>query len=97
MMTSFHLDRETALQWIRAFELLYDEAGRQIGAMRTAYRDALFLDLTRFLSPPEKYFWDLAHVYDEANAVVAERIYTDLRPLVESALGAVAAEAGVGR
>jgi lysophospholipase L1-like esterase len=97
MMTSFHLDRETALQWIRAFELLYDEAGRQIGAMRTAYRDALFLDLTRFLSPPEKYFWDLAHVYDEANAVVAERIYTDLRPLVESALGAVATEAGAGR
>ena len=86
MMKSFHLDRETALEWLRALEILYDEAGRQIQDMRGAYPDAEFIDLARFLNPPEKYFWDLGHVYDEANMVLAQRIYADIRPLVERGL-----------
>ena len=40
----------------------------------------------RFLDPPEKYFWDLGHVYDETNMVLAQRIYPDIRPLVERGL-----------
>jgi len=91
MMQSFHLNRETALQWIRAFDLLYQEAGREIEQLRVEYPDARFLNLTRFLQPSEKYFWDLAHLYDEANMVVAERIYKDIRPVIEESLQSQAA------
>lgn len=83
MMQSFHLDRETALQWLRALDMIYAEASRQIAQMRGAYPEAEFIDLARFLNPPEKYFSDLGHVYDEANMVLAQRIYPDIRPLVE--------------
>ncbi len=86
MMQSFHLERDTAVQWLRALETLYGEAGRQIAAMRGAWPSATFLDLSQFLNPPEKYFWDLGHVYDEANMVLAERIYPEIRPLVERGL-----------
>jgi lysophospholipase L1-like esterase len=86
MMQSFHLNRETALQWIQAFDLLYSEAGRQIEQLRVEYPGATFLNLTHFLQPSEKYFWDLAHLYDEANVVVAERIYSDIRPAIEASL-----------
>ena len=86
MMQSFHLSRQTALQWIQAFDLLYGEAGRQIEQLGAEYPNARFLNLTHFLQPSEKYFWDLAHVYDEANMVIAERIYSDIRPVVEASL-----------
>ena len=85
MMQSFHLNRATALEWIRAFGLLYDEAGRQIEQLRGDYPHARFLNLTHFLQPSEKYFWDLAHLYDEANMVVAEKIYSEIRPAIETA------------
>ena len=68
----------------KIFDLLFNEAGRQIDVMRPQYPDAVFLDLTRFLTPSEKYFWDLSHVYDEANMVLAERIYTEIRPVIDS-------------
>jgi len=84
LMTSFHLDRETAMQWIHAFDLLYAEAGRQIDQLRGEYPAASFLDLTHLLEPSEKYFWDLAHLYDEANMVVAEKIYNEIRPVIET-------------
>ena len=47
---------------------------------------AALIDLAGFLDPPEKYFWDLGHVYDETNMVLAQRIYPDIRPLVERGL-----------
>ncbi len=84
MMQSFHLNRETALEWIRAFDILYQEAGREIDQLRVEYPSATFLNLTHFLEPSEKYFWDLAHLYDEANMVVAEKIYNEIRPRIES-------------
>jgi len=86
MMTSFHLDRQAALQWVRAFQLLYDEAGSEIDELRRAYPRVTFLNLTHFLQPSEKYFWDLAHLYDEANMDVAEKIYTEIRPKIEAEL-----------
>ncbi len=86
MITSFHLDEATARIWIRAFDLLYDEADRQIADLRAAYRDAVFMNLARALKPPEKYFWDLAHVYDEANMTLAELIYGQIRPVIEGSL-----------
>jgi len=84
MMQSFHLNRATAVEWIQAFGLLYDEAGRQIEQLRGDYPRARFLNLTHFLQPSEKYFWDLAHLYDEANMVVAEKIYSEIRPEIET-------------
>jgi len=86
MMEWFHLDRETAVKWVRASDVLYDEAGAQIERLRPVYPEATFLNLSHDLTPPEKYFWDLAHIYDEANMIVAERIYREIRPGVESAL-----------
>ena len=97
MRDSFHLDKATALKWIQAFEVLYDEADRQIVHLRTDYPDAVFMNLTHSLKPPEKYFWDLAHVYDEANATLAEMIYDRIQPVIDSSLQPVAREAGTGR
>lgn len=88
MMNSFRLDRETALKWVRAFEILYGEAGRQIETMRARYPDASFMDLSDYLKPAQKYYWE-GHVYDEANPVVAERIYSGIRPAIEAALRSV--------
>jgi hypothetical protein len=86
MMQWFHLDRGTALQWVRAFGVLYGEAGTQIERLRADYPQATFLNLSQDLTPPEKYFWDLAHIYDEANMIVAGQIYQQIRPSIESAL-----------
>ncbi len=90
MMQWFHLDRGTAVKWVRAFDVLYDEAGTQIERMRAAYPEASFLNLSHDLTPPGKYFWDLAHIYDEANMIVAERIYRQIRPTIELSLGKAA-------
>jgi hypothetical protein len=83
MMKSFRLDRARALEWVQAFIVLYGETARQIGALQQEHPEVLLLDLSRFLDPPEKYYWDLGHVYDEANMLVAERIYRDMKPRVE--------------
>jgi hypothetical protein len=37
LQQTFRLDRPTALEWIRAFGVLYDEAGRQIVDLRRAH------------------------------------------------------------
>ena len=92
MMKSFRLDRQAALQWITAFDVMYDETGRQIDGLRADYPQAIFMNLTHYLKPPEKYFWGLIHVYDETNMVLAERIYADIRPMVEASLREVGAE-----
>ncbi len=86
MMKSFRLDRATALEWVRAFEALYGETARQIGALQQKHPQIALLDLSRFLQPPEKYYWDLGHVYDEANMIIAERIYREIKPAVERGL-----------
>jgi len=86
LMKSFHLDRDKAIQWLHALEILYNESSRQITEMRGAYPDARLIDLSGFLDPPEKYFWDIGHVYDETNMVLAQKIYPDIRPLVERRL-----------
>jgi lysophospholipase L1-like esterase len=86
MMSSFRLDRDTAVKWIRAFQILYDEAGRQIETLHASYPEVVFMNLTHVLQPPQKYFWDLAHVYDEANTTLAELIYAKIQPVIEGSL-----------
>jgi hypothetical protein len=83
---TFHLDRATALDWLRAAEEMYGEASRQVGEMRPNYPQAALLDLSALLQPPEKYFSDSEHVYDEVNALIAQKIYDDARPQIEAAL-----------
>jgi lysophospholipase L1-like esterase len=83
IMQDFHLDLGTARKWIRALDLLYREAGRQIDAIRGEYPNAVFMNLVHALNPPEKYFWDNVHVYDEVNMILAERIYAGIQRQVE--------------
>ena len=44
------------------------------------------MNLTHALKPPEKYFWDLAHVYDEANTILAEMIFARIKPVIDVGL-----------
>jgi lysophospholipase L1-like esterase len=83
MMKSFRLDRASALEWVQAFRVLYGETARQIGELQKEHREVILLDLSKFLEPPDAYYWDLGHVYDEANMVIAERIYGEIKGPVE--------------
>ena len=53
-------------------------------ALRAADPGHVYLNLRAFLKPSKKYFWDLVHVYDETNELIAERILAEIHPLVES-------------
>ena len=57
--------------------------GRQIGDLRRAHPGVIFLDLARFLQPAQQYYWDMVHVYDEANMILAEKVYQEIKPLLE--------------
>ena len=83
------LDREYAMtalpaQWVDAFTALYDEASRQMEALRGEYPEVAILNLSKHLQPAKDHFWDGVHVYDETNALIAERIYQDLGPFLRS-------------
>ncbi len=86
-MKQYGLEQAAAREWCEALSLLYAEASRQISALRQSYPEIVFLDLKDDLRPADKYFWDLVHVYDEINRQLAERIYEDMRPLIEKELG----------
>ena len=83
MSRDFGVDKDTALEWIEAISVLNHEADRQIESLRAEYPDGLFLNLRDYLAPAKDYFWDMVHVYDETNAKLAERIYQDVRKLIE--------------
>ena len=51
--------------------------------LRRAHPGVIFLDLARFLQPPQQYYWDMVHVYDEANMILAEKVYREIKPLIE--------------
>src|SRR5262249_34663281 len=71
---------------LEAFSALYKEADRQIVALQASYPEAKFINLRDYLHPPQKHFWDLVHVYDEANMVLAERLYRDTRKMIDDLL-----------
>ncbi|MCP5111289.1 MAG: hypothetical protein GY953_10680, partial [bacterium] len=77
-MTEFNLSEQTAREWMEAFTLLYAEADSQIEQLRAEYPEATFLNLTGYLQPPEECYWDLVHVYDEKNPVLAARLHTEI-------------------
>jgi hypothetical protein len=75
MQQTFGMERTTALEWIDAFSAIYAEADRQIEQLRREHPERVILDLSRELAPAEQYFWDTVHVYDEANLILAQRIW----------------------
>ena len=77
------LDREYATkalppEWVDAFTALYDEAERQMEVLRAEHPVVAILNLSTYLKPAQDHFWDGVHVYDETNALIAERIHQDL-------------------
>ncbi len=86
LQRGFNIEEEAAVEWLDAFNDLYREAGRQIEGLQAKYPDVVFLNLGDYLLPAEEYFWDGVHVYDEINMKLAERIYEDMKDLVERKL-----------
>ena len=85
-VSEFKLTEQTALDWIAAFTVLYEEADRQVEALALAHPDHTFLDLRGALHPANDYFWDLVHVYDETNDKLAALIYDQSQPAFDRAL-----------
>jgi hypothetical protein len=54
--------------------------------LREAYPQAEFLNFSKVLRPAQDYFWDGIHVYDEANMLLAGRIYAEIEPVVKKRL-----------
>ena len=85
------LDRDYATkalppEWVDAFTALYGETERQMATLRREHRGVTFLNLSTYLQPAEEHFWDGVHVYDETNALIAQRIYQELGPTLRSSL-----------
>ena len=86
LMREFHLSEQTATDWTKALAALYAETEQQIEDLRAGRPDAVFLNLARSLAPAADHFWDLCHVYDETNPILAERLLREIRPQVERRL-----------
>ena len=85
-MRDFGLEENVANEWIDAFDILYKEADRQIDGLKSEQPGRAILNLRSYLTPAEDHFWDLVHVYDETNRKLAERIYQEIQPTVETSL-----------
>ena len=83
MMRDFGINKTIAVQWINALTTLNREADSQIEKLEKEYSGEIFLNLRSYLEPAKDYFWDMVHVYDETNVKLAERIYRDIKPLIE--------------
>ncbi len=79
-VSEFNLTEQTALDWIAAFTVLYEEADRQVEALTRHHPDHTFLNLRGALHPAKDYFWDLVHVYDETNDKLAALIHDQSQP-----------------
>ena len=79
-VSEFNLTEQTALDWIAAFTVLYEEADRQVEALTRHHPDHTFLNLRGALHPAKDYFWNLVHVYDETNDKLAALIHDQSQP-----------------
>ncbi len=70
----YGLDEERAKAWVGALGFVYEEASRQVEQLHRRYVGATILDFSRVLSPGEEHFWDVVHVYDETNFLLAEKL-----------------------
>ena len=71
---AYGLEPARATAWVQALAFVYKEASRQVEQLQDRYPEATLLDFSRELSPGEDHFWDVVHVYDETNRVLAEKL-----------------------
>lgn len=76
----YGLDDVTARDWIEAIVLLYGQASRRIETLSREHQQYTVTDFSRLLLPAEPHFWDIVHVYDESNEVVARGIVDQVWP-----------------
>ena len=81
----FAMRKEDADRWVTAFALFYQEADRQVRAMRAEYPGVHIVSMAGLYLPARASFWDLVHVYDEVNTDIATRIYQEIRPEIDGA------------
>jgi hypothetical protein len=79
----YRLSEAAASRWVGALETLYREADRQIEALRATHPGSTLLNLRDFPKPAKDHFWDLVHVYDESNLLIAEHIAVAIAPVIE--------------
>ncbi len=79
----FGMQRPEAERWVNAFELMYEEADRQVNDLRHEYPNVPVISMKGQLLPARAYFWDLVHVYDEVNMTIARQLSTKIRPTIE--------------
>ena len=77
----YGLDPERAAAWVRALAFVYEEASRQVEQLHKRWPEATVLDFSRALQPGEEHFWDVVHVYDETNRLLAEMLWEHVPPL----------------
>lgn len=74
----YQLSKESAAEWVQALSVLYAEGSRQVGELRQQHPDITILDMSRALLPSEKHFWDVVHVYDETNDLLAKTLIEEI-------------------
>ena len=76
----YHLDDVAARDWVQAIRLLYEQASSRIQTLSQEHKQYTVTDFSRLLLPAEPHFWDIVHVYDESNKVVARSIADQVWP-----------------
>ncbi|HEY3825121.1 MAG TPA: hypothetical protein VGL82_11215 [Bryobacteraceae bacterium] len=74
----FSMRKEDADRWVTAFTLFYQEADRQVRALKVEYPGVRIVSMAGLYLPARANFWDLVHVYDEVNTDIATRIYGEM-------------------
>ena len=77
----YGLDEGRAEAWVGALGFVYEEASRQVEELHKRRVEASILDFSRALSPAEEHFWDVVHVYDETNLLLAEKLLARVEAL----------------
>jgi lysophospholipase L1-like esterase len=80
----FAMRKDDADRWVAAFGLFYQEADRQVRALKGEYPGVHIVSMAGLYRPARSSFWDLVHVYDEVNADIATRIYQEIRPDIDA-------------
>ncbi len=93
----YGLDEERAEAWVGALGFVYEEASRQVEQLRRRSVGATILDFSHVLSPGEEHFWDVVHVYDETNLLLAEKLLDRVEALRLLGNGAGRQLVGSGR
>ena len=70
----YGLEPARAAAWVQALTFVYKEASRQVEQLQDRYPEVTVLDFSRALSPSEEHFWDVVHVYDETNRLLAGKL-----------------------